>query len=443
MTRRNKWSGRIGILLCLTFVLASGTQGGLAGRVSATGNTSNSTEATQDATDQTTGSGAASSNPTPTVSTYEGIVNKQNEISKIEDERKNLESGLSDLQALKKQLEQQKTSLKNYVTTLDNTLLEIEQKITNLKLQIEEKERQIQETQTELDRAQREQEERKNAMSLRMRLMYEKGDSYMTEMLLQTSNFSDFLNQADYIEKIMQYDKRVFEQLKENAEYIALCEQELEIEKLFLDEAKASVEREQENIQELITKKSYDIEQYESDISNKEQAIKEYESMIAKQNAEIEALEKAIEAERKALLENQGTVLTYDGGTFKFPLANYTRVSDDYGMRIHPTLGVEQFHNGVDFAAPAGTAIYAAYSGNVVAAAYSDTMGNYVMIDHGDGLYTIYMHASALYVSKGDSVIRGDTIAAVGTTGRSTGNHLHFSVRKGGAYVSPWNYLAF
>ena len=150
----------------------------------------------------------------------------------------------------------------------------------------------------------------------------------------------------------------------------------------------------------------------------------------------------AIAAEKKRILEASGTVLTYDGGVFKFPLASYTRISDDYGNRIHPTLGIEQFHNGVDFAAPKGTAIYAAYDGQVVAATYSNTMGNYVMIDHGGGLYTIYMHASALYVSRGDIVVRGETIAAVGSTGRSTGNHLHFSVRKDGAYTSPWNYLS-
>lgn len=149
-----------------------------------------------------------------------------------------------------------------------------------------------------------------------------------------------------------------------------------------------------------------------------------------------------MEDEKKRILASSGKVLTYDGGTFKFPLASYTRVSDDYGMRMHPTLFVEQFHNGVDFASPKGTAIYAAYDGIVVAADYSSTMGNYVMIDHGGGLYTIYMHASKLYVKKDDVVARGNTIAAVGSTGRSTGNHLHFSVRLNGEYVSPWNYIS-
>ena len=92
-------------------------------------------------------------------------------------------------------------------------------------------------------------------------------------------------------------------------------------------------------------------------------------------------------------------------------------------------------------AAPSGSSILAAADGTVVAATYNATMGNYVMIDHGNGLYTIYMHASALYVSSGQSVSAGSTIAAVGSTGRSTGAHLHFSVRQNGSYVSPWNYL--
>ena len=146
-------------------------------------------------------------------------------------------------------------------------------------------------------------------------------------------------------------------------------------------------------------------------------------------------------AEENAKLEEANRI-KYDGGIFAWPAPSYTRISDDYGNRIHPTLGVEQFHNGVDMAAPGGSPILAAYDGKVVAAAYSNSMGNYIMIDHGDGLYTIYMHASALYVSTGASVTKGQKIAAVGSTGRSTGNHLHFSVRLNGSYVSPWNYIS-
>ena len=91
---------------------------------------------------------------------------------------------------------------------------------------------------------------------------------------------------------------------------------------------------------------------------------------------------------------------------FAWPAPSYTRISDEYGERMHPTLNVKKFHNGLDMAAPGGSPILAAYNGTVVAAAYSSTMGNYIMIDHGDNLYTIYMHASKLYVSQGAEVSR-------------------------------------
>ena len=233
----------------------------------------------------------------------------------------------------------------------------------------------------------------------------------------------------------------MLDQFIANKEYIALCEKQLQVEKEYLDAVKVSVETEQAAVEELIATKSQEIEKYESDIHTQEKAIREYEADIAEQNEIIKQLEKAVEAEKERIRKQNGLVLTYDGGTFAFPLESYTRVSDDYGNRTHPILKVPQFHNGVDFAAPKGTAIYAAYNGIVVAATYSSTMGNYVMIDHGDGLYTIYMHASKLHVKKDEVVTKGQKIAAVGSTGRSTGNHLHFSVRKDGNYVSPWNYI--
>ena len=357
--------------------------------------------------------------------TSDSIRDKQDQIKQAEKEREQMKSNLSNLEQIKKDLETQKTNLKNYVTQLDQNLSQIEQNIADLKSQITAKE-----------------DAQKDAMIRRIRVMYEKGDSYILDMMLKAESFSDFLNRADFMDLVMAYDRQQWKEFMENRKYIALCKEELEAEKQILDEAKAGVEQEQANMEALIDQKSRDITAYESDISNKEEAIKEYKQSIADQDAEIAALEAAIAAEKKRILEASGTVLTYDGGVFKFPLASYTRISDDYGNRIHPTLGIEQFHNGVDFAAPKGTAIYAAYDGQVVAATYSNTMGNYVMIDHGGGLYTIYMHASALYVSRGDIVVRGETIAAVGSTGRSTGNHLHFSVRKDGAYTSPWNYLS-
>lgn len=374
--------------------------------------------------------------------TSESIKEKENQISQAEKEKEQMESQLTDLQKVKKELEAQKSNLKDYVAQLDSNLSAIEKNIAELKSQIATKEAEIAQTESELEAALEKEESQKEFIYKSIRLLYEQDENYVVDMLLQAESYGDFLNRADYIESVMSYEQKMWKEFTENRQLIELCKQELELEKQILSQAKVNVEAEQASLEALIAQKNQDIVSYESDISNKEQAIKEYEQAIKEQDAEIEALEAAIAEEKRQLLASNGNVITYDGGQFKFPLASYTRISDDYGMRMHPTLNVEKFHNGVDFAAPKGTAIYAAYDGKVVAATYSSTMGNYVMIDHGDSLYTIYMHASALYVSKGDVVVRGETIAAVGTTGRSTGNHLHFGVRKDGAYVSPWNYLS-
>lgn len=374
--------------------------------------------------------------------TSDSIKEKENQISQAEKEKEQMQNKLTDLQQVKKELEAKKANLKDYVAQLDSNLSEIEKNIAELKSKITEKEAEITQTESELSAALEKEENQKEFIIKSIRMLYEQNDSHMVDMLLKADSFQDFLNRADYIESVMTYERLMWEEFTANRQLIELCKQELELEKQLLDQAKANVEVEQANLENLIAQKNRDILSYESDITNKEQAIREYQESIKEQEAEIEALEAAILEEKKQLLASNGSLITYDGGQFKFPLASYTRISDDYGKRIHPILNIEQFHNGVDFAAPKGTAIYAAYDGKVVAATYSATMGNYVMIDHGDSLYTIYMHASALYVSKGDIVARGETIAAVGSTGRSTGNHLHFSVRLNGEYVSPWNYLS-
>ena len=374
--------------------------------------------------------------------TSESIREKEEQISAALEEKEQLQNGLSDLQNIKRELEAQRTNLKNYVAQLDGKLAEIEQNIADLQQKIAVKTEEIRVTQEQLEEALEREENQLDAMITRVRMVYESGDPQMMDMLLKSESFGDFLNKADYVERVISYDQRMWQDYKNVRQYVELCKQELELEKENLDQAKANVEEEQQTLEALIDQKNRDIVAYETDIDNKEKAIAEFEEEIKAQEEEITALETLIAEEKKKILANSGVVLTYDGGTFVFPVASYTRVSDDYGPRIHPTLKIPQFHNGVDLASPKGTAIYAAYDGVVVAATYSGTIGNYVMIDHGDGLYTIYMHASALYVKKDDIVVRGETIAAVGSTGRATGNHLHFSVRLNGEYTSPWNYIS-
>lgn len=367
------------------------------------------------------------------------IKEKEQEIDKAKQEKKQLQNSLTDVKKLKQQLEKSKKDLAAYVQELDADLTAIQEKINELNDLITEKEKEIEDKTAELEEAQRVQQEQYEAMKTRIKFMYERGGTIYMELLFSSSSFGDMLNKADYIQMLSEYDRKLLDEYVAYANYVSLCKESLEEEKDVLDEAKAAVEKEEASLNELIDAKENEMYKMSSDIQSKEQAIREYEADIAEQNETIKALEAIVAEERKKLAAEQGR--RYDGGAFAWPAPSYTRISDDYGNRTHPILGTQQFHNGIDMAAPGGSAILAAYDGKVVAAAYSGSMGNYIMIDHGDSLYTIYMHASALYVSKGQEVKRGDKIAAVGSTGRSTGNHLHFSVRLNGSYVSPWSYL--
>ncbi len=372
--------------------------------------------------------------------TKESIKEKENQISNAKKERDSMKSSLTDLQAVKDSLESEKSDLNAYITKLDSTLTQIQQKIDELEKKIEEKETKIEETTAELEQAVEVQTQQYEAMKKRIRFMYERGDSLYLELFIESGSFGEMLSKAEYIEKLSAYDRKKLEEYIAYTELVELTKEALEEEKETLDTARAEQVAEEENMQNLLAEKNAEVNSISASIANKEEAIKEYEQQIADENATIAALEKAVEADKAALAAQQ-SARVYDGGMFAWPCPSYTRISDDYGMRIHPTLGIQKMHNGIDLAASSGAAILAAYNGKVVAAAYNSTMGNYVMIDHGSGLYTIYMHASSLSVSTGTEVTKGQKIAAVGSTGRSTGPHLHFGVRLNGSYVSPWNYL--
>ncbi len=377
-----------------------------------------------------------SANATPTNASIQA---KQNEVARDKEQVNSLKNGLSDVKKIKQELESQKSDLNAYIKQLDAQLSDMQDKIEEYGRLIETKEAEIGQAAEELAEAERIQKEQYEAMKKRIKFMYESGDSMYIDMLLGDGNFADKISKADYVEMLSSYDRRKLEEYVETTEYVAACKEALESEKEVLDAAKAAVEEEQAGVNELMAAKPEQVNSVSAEIADKEARIKEYEAGIAEQNAAIAALEKAIAAEIAALEE--ASRRQYNGGVFAWPCPAYTRISDDYGNRVHPILGVEKFHNGIDLAAPYGSSILAAYDGDVVAADYSSSMGNYVMISHGSGIYTIYMHASSLKVSKGQSVSKGQVIAAVGSTGRSTGNHLHFSVRKDGSYVSPWGYL--
>lgn len=371
--------------------------------------------------------------------TNESIQAKQKEVSDAQSQVADLKSGLSDVKKIKAELEKNKSDLDAYITELDAQLTSINDKIAEYTQLIADKEIEIETATTELADAEATQLAQYEAMKKRIKFMYESGNTMYIDMLFGGNSLADMVNKADYIEMLSAYDRNKLNEYVATTEYVAACKESLEAEKVVLDTAKAAVVTEQANVNELMEEKEAQVNAVSAEIADKQAQINEYEEDINAVNAEIAALEKAIAAEIAALEEANRR--QFNGGVFAWPCPGYSRISDEYGNRIHPITGAQQFHNGIDLAAPYGTSILAAYDGDVVAADYSPSMGNYVMINHGSGIYTIYMHASSLKVSKGQSVFKGQVIAAVGSTGRSTGNHLHFSVRQSGNYVSPWNYL--
>ena len=194
----------------------------------------------------------------------------------MQNEKTKLKNSLSDLQKIKKDLETQRANLKNYVAKLDAQLVEIEKNISDLNAQISVKEGEIAETQKELSEAIETEEAQQDAMISRIRLMYETQNNQWVDVLLSSGSFAKFLNNADSIEKVVAYDKQMYEDFKATREYVELCEQQLELEKEILDETKKSVETEQAALEELIDQKNRDIKAYETDISTKQQAIAEY-----------------------------------------------------------------------------------------------------------------------------------------------------------------------
>lgn len=367
------------------------------------------------------------------------ISSKQDTLDELEAEKASIEAGRTNIQNIVNNLKANRNEINSDVQALDAELSGLQNNIAVYEEQIATKLEEIEVSRQELEAAEAEVQAQYDAMKERIRFMYETGDTLYLDMLLTANSFGEMLNKADYIEMLSSYDRAQLEEYKLTAEYTMLCKEQLEQEEAVLEEEKAALEEEQANVNTLLEQKEELLAQYNSDISEQQGVLEEYDAEIAAQNEVINAIEAQIAAEQAALEE--ASRRHYNGGAFVWPAPSYTRISDPYGWRMHPTLHVQKLHNGVDLAAPGGSSILAAADGDVVAAGYSSTMGNYIMIDHGDNLITIYMHASALYVSKGQSVTAGQTIAAVGSTGRSTGNHLHFGVRRNGEYVNPMNYL--
>lgn len=376
------------------------------------------------------------------------VLADKTELNEAQDRKTELEEELEKTEDTLKNLETLKGNTAAYVRELDESLSAVSNELEALNGSIAEKEGQIETTKGELEQAKETEKKQYESMKLRIKYMYERGDTSYVELFMESDSLSELLNKAEYISKISEYDRQMLDQYAATKDEIATDEARLETEHAELLDLKEQTEIKQASVEQLLSAKQAELRSYESQIAEAENQLSEYEKDLEAQEAAIRQIEEEIkrqeeEARRKAEAAGKSYV-TKDIGDIHFiwPCPASSRITSGFGGRSSPTEGASSNHQGIDIGAPTGSDILAAAEGDVVVSTYSSSAGNYVMINHGGGVYTVYMHASKLLVSVGEHVSQGQVIAKVGSTGYSTGPHLHFGVRLNGTYVDPRSYVS-
>ena len=384
--------------------------------------------------------------------TSKAIEDAKKKVSSMEEEKKKVESTL-------KELEGKKSDTAAYVKELDRNLSALAGELTKLEGDISQKEEQIEEAKVELETAKITENRQYEDMKLRIQYMYENGQTGLLESMMQSESIAELLNRAEYASQITSYDRKMLEEYRKTRQEVALKEEALKTEHQELLTLQDSTKAKQSSVKTLMASKEAELASYETKIASAQGEIDQYnadikaqEEHMARVEAEIrrkeEEARKAEEARRaEEAKKNQssagGDSTVKKGNTnFIWPCPASGRISSAFGDRSSPTEGASTNHKGIDIPAPSGYSIVAAADGKVVISTYSYSAGNYIMIDHGGGLTTVYMHCSQLLVKEGETVKQGQTIAKVGSTGYSTGPHLHFGVRSGGSYVNPSGYVS-
>jgi murein DD-endopeptidase MepM/ murein hydrolase activator NlpD len=360
---------------------------------------------------------------------------KKDTLSKIKD----IKSDLEDVKSKIKSLETEKSNLQSYISKLDQQANELASQIKQLDAEIEAKKEEIAQAQEELEEAQQTADKQYEDMKIRIQYLYENGTPSYLELLLTSESMGDFLNKSSYAAQVSQYDRDMLNQYIAQKEAIAEAKAALEEEEEELNLMAEAAEEQKKTVESLIQTKTAQIQSYQSEIDSQNQDAAEYQADLEKQEKLLNQIEEQIAA---AALAN-ASADDGDGGAsgFIWPCPSSKRITSSFGPRSQPVAGASTNHKGIDIGASYGAAIVASAGGRVTTATYSSSAGNYIVISHGNGISTVYMHCSALYVSAGDVVTQGQKIAAVGSTGFSTGNHLHFGVIKNGTYVNPLNYV--
>lgn len=405
--------------------------------------------------------------------------------SAIQEELDNLESQAQEIQRAKEELAQQQAAnasdtrdVVSQKKDIDQEIKIIHDEIENLNAQIQNYNQLIVEKQKELDDAQTRQTELNQQYRVRIRTMEESGKISYWSVLFKANSFTDLLDTINKISEIAAHDQAMLAELDRVAQEIQRAQAELAQEKSNLDAQKTALAASQAELDEKSAEANAILAELTADAAKLDSLYVSYEDKEAALTDEIAQKEQEYtaalaqeeearrqeeerrrqeeenrrqeEEDRRQEEENNGGSEEEGGESggssssssgWLYPLPYRVPVTSAYGYRVHPVTGAWSFHTGVDLGAGEGTPIYATRSGTVTTATYSDVYGNYVTINHGDGYSSLYGHMTHYVVSAGEYVSQGEVIGYVGSTGWSTGAHLHFTIYYNGSTVNPMDYI--
>ena len=336
-----------------------------------------------------------------------------------------LEEQLADVEADQAEAQQRRQLLQAQLDAINNEIENIDKQIAYYDQEIAQKE----EEQAE---AEANEEAQYELFCQRVRAMEEEGTVSYWSILFNSESFSELLDRLADIDAVMDYDNQVMDELIAIREEIIALRTQLETSRAEEQAARDQQAAKQAEQQAKVAEAQELLDQINADVAEATRQLDAESEAAAEIQAEIAQKQKQLEEQRR-----QNNITIDSETSYLWPLPGYYRLSSLFGYRIHPITGEAHSHTGIDIPAPGNTPILACKSGQVVTSAYHYSYGNYVVIDHGNGNSTLYAHMSSRAVSEGDMVTQGQTIGYVGTTGSSTGNHLHLEVRDNYTRVDP------
>ncbi len=348
------------------------------------------------------------------------IKDLQQELERINREMQQTQDALKQLERNRENVLGEKAYIERQI---DLTQQELEQ-INALLLQSEQN---IAQKQQELEEAEAQAAGQYDLLKQRIRLLYEEGNTTYLEILLTSSTLSEFLSRYEIVKEIMAFDNALFDNMIENKEKVAHTKQMLEEELAVQQQIKENVQEKKETLHVQNESRNVMLQRLSAQQRDYEKGLDELEETSADTEKEIQRLQ---ELNKRR----------YAGGKMTWTTPDYYDITSPYGMRVHPITGSQRVHTGIDIGAPSNASVVAANDGIVIFAGWNGGYGQCIIIDHGGGIATLYAHNNRLLVRVDQEVKRGQEIAKVGSTGLSTGPHLHFEVREKGVHVNPMRY---